>query len=210
VTTAGLLLAAGAGRRMGGPKALVRPDPGGPTLLETAVDRLRAAGLDRVVVVVGAAAADTAPLAEALGTEVVVAHGWEEGMGASLRAGLEHLSAGTAEVDAALVTLVDLLDVGPEVHRRVLEAAGTEHAHALARATYSGRPGHPVLLGREHWAGVVESATGDQGARHHLASHGVLEVDCADLAGGEDADTPDALPPRARPGAGDPSDRMGG
>ncbi len=210
MTTVGLLLAAGAGRRMGGPKALMRPAAGGPTLLETAVDRLRAAGLDRVVVVVGAAADDTEPLAGAAGADVVRAEGWEEGMGASLRAGLEHLARAAPEADAALVTLVDLPDVGPDVHRRVLGAAGPEPARALVRATYGGRPGHPVLLGRDHWAGVIESAHGDRGARRHLAIHAVREVDCSDLATGYDADTPEALDLRGRPGGPEASDTMGG
>ncbi|MCW2507439.1 MAG: putative molybdopterin-guanine dinucleotide biosynthesis protein, partial [Modestobacter sp.] len=50
--------------------------------------------------------------------------------------------------------------------------------------------GHPVLLGREHWAGVVETATGDEGARRYLAAHDVLEVDCTGLADPTDLDVP--------------------
>ncbi len=192
MTTSGLLLAAGAGRRMGGPKALVRRTPHAPTLLEVAVERLRAAGLEHVLVVVGAAAEQAAPLAAATGADVVVAAGWGEGMGASLRAGLAHLSAGRGP-DAVLVTLVDLPDVGPEVHRRVLGAAAGAGAAALARAAYHGTPGHPVLLGRDHWPGVLDTARGDRGARAHLAVHDTLLVECGDLATGRDADTPDAL-----------------
>jgi CTP:molybdopterin cytidylyltransferase MocA len=200
VTTVGLILAAGAGRRMGGPKALLRPDPEGPTLLESTIGRLRAAGLDRVVVVVGAAAAEASPLAEGLGAEVATATDWAEGMGASLRAGLAHLArtgAGQADptpdpedrVDAALVTLVDLPDVGAAVHRRVLEAVHGPPAAALVRATYRGRPGHPVLLGRDHWGAVTTSARGDRGARDHLAHHRTTTVECSDLASGRDLDT---------------------
>lgn len=193
MTTVGLLLAAGAGRRMGGPKALVRPDPAGPTLLETALGRLFGAGLERVVVVLGAAAGETLPLALSLHAETVVADDWEEGMGASLRAGLAHLDTDPdATVGAALVTLVDLLDVRADVHRRVL-AAGGDGPGALARATYDGVAGHPVLLGRDHWAEVVRTARGDRGARDHLASHPPRLVECGDLASGLDADTPEAL-----------------
>ena len=194
MTTVGLLLAAGAGRRMGGPKALVRPTPGAPPLVEAAVSRLYEAGLEHVLVVVGAAGDRVAPVARVAGAEVVVADDWDEGMGASLRAGLQHLD-GAEVVDAALVMLVDLPDVGSEVHRRVLEASGPEPADALVRATYDGVPGHPVLLGRHHWAGVVDSARGDRGARVFLAAHGTRTVECGDLAGGRDVDTPDALEP---------------
>ena len=213
MTVAGVLLAAGAGRRMGGPKALVRSAPHGPTLLETALDRLRAAGLDHVVVVVGAAADQVAPLAEAGGADVVRAGDWDEGMGASLRAGLGHLMATAPGAQAALVTLVDLLDVGPDVHRRVLAEACGRPAAALVRATYAGRPGHPVLLGRDHWPEVVDSARGDRGARRYLATRAVRGVECSDLATGRDADTREALHHPDHPnatGGGDASDRMGG
>lgn len=197
MTTVGLLLAAGAGRRMGRPKALVRPGPDDPTLLETTVGRLLGAGLGRVVVVLGAAAGETLPLALSLNAEPVLAPDWEEGMGASLRAGLAHLGQTSAEdVDAALVTLVDLPDVGIDVYRRVL--AADSGATTLARATYGGVAGHPVLLGREHWAEVVRTARGDRGARDHLAANPPAAVECGDLAHGRDADTPEALDPEQR------------
>jgi CTP:molybdopterin cytidylyltransferase MocA len=60
----------------------------------------------------------------------------------------------------------------------------------LARATYDGAPGHPVLLGRAHWAGVLESATGDVGARDYLRAHPVREIPCEDVACGADVDRP--------------------
>jgi hypothetical protein len=45
-----------------------------------------------------------------------------------------------------------------------------------------------VLLGRDHWAGVQATAAGDRGARDYLHGRAVVEVDCADLAGGADVD----------------------
>ena len=67
---------------------------------------------------------------------------------------------------------------------------------ALVRATYDGRPGHPVLLGRDHWHGVLETATGDRGARDYLATNMVLLVECGDLASGVDVDSPTFGQPR--------------
>jgi molybdenum cofactor cytidylyltransferase/nicotine blue oxidoreductase len=93
------------------------------------------------------------------------------------------------DADAVVVSLVDLPDVTGEVVRRVAHL-GTDPG-VLARATYDGEPGHPVLLGRDHWAGVAASATGDRGARDYLATHTVFEVECGDLATGRDRDTPD-------------------
>ncbi|MGB7819534.1 MAG: nucleotidyltransferase family protein [Ornithinibacter sp.] len=186
-STVGLLLAAGAGRRMGGPKALLRLRPDGPTRVECAIGELLAAGLERVVVVVGASAEHSGPIARAAGAEVVHAPTWEEGMGASLRAGLGHLLTEEPAPSCVLVTLVDLPDVDDRVHRRVLAEATS--AEVLARAAYHGRPGHPVLLGREHWAEVLQGAVGDRGARAHLGSHTVCLVECGDLASGRDVDT---------------------
>jgi CTP:molybdopterin cytidylyltransferase MocA len=196
MTTAvgGLLLAAGAGRRMGGPKALLR-DARGVPYLDRAVGVLLDGGCETVTVVLGAAADDArAVLDEAGWTEdpavdVVVAVDWDEGMGASLRAGLTALAGGAC--DAALVTLVDLPDVGEDVLRRVLGAGSG--ASALVRATYDGRPGHPVLLGRDHWTGVVAGAEGDQGARPYLAVHEPVACECGDLATGRDLDRPEDL-----------------
>jgi CTP:molybdopterin cytidylyltransferase MocA len=136
-------------------------------------------------VVLGAAADEAATLVPD-GTTVVVAADWAEGMSASLRAGLESLEDGGA--DAALISLVDLPDVTESVIRRVL-SAGADKA-ALIRTTYDGRPGHPVVLGREHWFGVRAAAVGDRGARDYLAAHALVEVECGDLATGLDVDEP--------------------
>lgn len=187
-----MVLAAGAGRRMGGPKALLRLSPSGPSLVETAVTRLHEAGLGDVHVVVGASAAQVTARAELAGGIVVEAADWDEGMGASLRRGLEALSGTRAE--AALLMLVDLPDVGVEVHTRVLAAVLAERdgdlSRVLVRAAYDGVPGHPVLLGREHWAAVRDSAVGDHGARDYFREQRPRLVECADLATGRDIDRP--------------------
>ncbi len=174
----GLLLAAGAGSRLGMPKALV------PGWLPGAVEALHDGGCVRVVVVLGAHAEEARPLVPHHAA-VVVAEDWAEGMSHTLRAGLVALEVGDAP--AALVHLVDLPDVTADVVRRVL-AAGVRDT-TLARATYEGRPGHPVLLGRAHWTGVIEEADGDRGARGYLASHDVVPVECGDLATGHDVDS---------------------
>lgn len=193
MSVVGLLLAAGAGRRMGLPKALLR-DPHGVPYLDRALGALLDGGCDRVVVVLGSAADEATALLDDVGwtgdeaVDVVVAEDWARGMGASLRAGLGALSGARPEVTAALVGLVDLPDMTSDVVARVL--AGPADESSLARAAYDGRPGHPVLLGRRHWAGVVSSATGDRGARDYLAEHAVREVECGDLATGRDLDHP--------------------
>jgi molybdenum cofactor cytidylyltransferase/nicotine blue oxidoreductase len=187
VTVHGLLLAAGAGRRMGGPKALLR-HPDGERYVDRAARVLADGGCERVLVVLGAAAPEVAAVLERRDVGQVVAADWETGMGASLRAGLDHPSLDPA--DAVVVSLVDLPDVGADVVRRLLAEAPPSPS-ALARAAYRGRPGHPVLLGRDHWAGVATSATGDRGARDYLRQHRPVLVECGDLASGEDVDRPE-------------------
>ena len=118
--------------------------------------------------------------------DVVVATDWAQGMGASLRAGIDGLSLLAPDAQAVLVHLVDLPDVGADVLARVASLAAPD---VLARASYAGRPGHPVLLGSDHWAAVAAGARGDAGARGYLAEREVLAVDCGDLASGADVDT---------------------
>ena len=177
----GVLLAAGSGERFGGPKALARDDDGTSWLLRS-VQALRPCA--EIVVVLGAGADEAAALLP-MSVARIRADDWAEGMGASLRAGLSALEA-TAH-DTALVSLVDLPDVDPAVVARL--AAAATGADVLARAAYDGVPGHPVLIGRDHWAGVVASATGDRGARDYLAAHEVALVECGDLATGVDVDS---------------------
>jgi nicotine blue oxidoreductase len=189
---AGLLLAAGAGRRMGRPKALV--ELAGRPLVRRALDALRDGGCAPLVVVLGAAAEEAAALVPD-GVHVVVAPDWAQGMGASLRAGLAALgepSAGPPPV-GALVHLVDLPGVGAAAIAR-LAAVATAGPEVLARAAYRGAPGHPVLLGRAHWDAVAAAAVGDAGARAYLAGNPALRlVECADIATPDDVDTPGAL-----------------
>jgi len=197
MSTAGLLLAAGEGRRMGTPKALLRDGAGVP-FLDRAVGRLLDGGCASVTVVLGAAAEEARSVLEEAGwcdddaVDVVVSSDWAEGMGASLRTGLRHLATAPDEVTAALVLLVDLPDVDDTVVRRVVHGAGGSR-DVLARASYDGSAGHPVLLGRGHWDGVVAQASGDRGARDYLRGREVRLVECGDLATGRDVDSPDHL-----------------
>ncbi|SFO91733.1 nicotine blue oxidoreductase [Amycolatopsis arida] len=187
---AGLLLAAGAGRRFGRPKALVVA--GGEPLLVRALRALTGGGCAPVRVVLGARAEEVAALLPDPGL-AVVAPDWATGMGASLRAGLTALSELDPAPDAALVHLVDLPGVPAAVVARLAALAAPD---AVARAGYSGRPGHPVLLGRRWWPEVADSARGDRGAREWLAGRADLRlVECADLGTGADVDTPDDLSP---------------
>jgi CTP:molybdopterin cytidylyltransferase MocA len=184
----GLLLAAGEGRRLGRPKALVKGRDGS-TWLERSVAALRDGGVSDVYVVVGAAGAHVSAALPA-GCRVVSAANWAEGMGASLHAGLTAVSAEHGDADGVLVMLVDTPGVGSAVVRRLTSGSGPD---ALVRAAYGSEPGHPVLIGRHHWAGVLEVAGADRGARDYLRVHPATLVQCADIGTGDDVDTAEAL-----------------
>lgn len=204
----GLLLAAGAGRRFGGPKALVQ-DGRGPWL-HRAARALLDGGCQDVLVVTGAAAEEVEELVLALGDPRVGSTRcgtWQAGMGESLRAGLTTLATrGRTVPSQALVHLVDLLDVDAEVVARVLGAAPTAITPdaVLARAAYQGVPGHPVLLGQQHWQAVLDGARGDAGARSYLRTARPLLVECGDLATGVDVDVAPAHAPDVPRGRGTP------
>lgn len=181
---AALVLAAGGGRRYGMPKALVEYE--GSLLVERAVRTARAV-CDPVLVVLGAAAVEVWQRADLTGATVLANQDWETGMASSLRTGLDGLRGWPGHVQAALVLLVDVPGMTPDALRRL---AGHATPDALVVPTYDGVRGHPVLLGRDHWAGVAETATGDEGARAYLATHEVREVDCTGLADPTDMDVP--------------------
>jgi nicotine blue oxidoreductase len=170
---------------MGLPKALV--EIAGEPLVRRALRALTDGGVAPVVVVLGARAADVRAVLPPR-VEAVEAADWADGMGASLRAGLAALH-GRAE--AAVVHLVDLPGVPAAAVARLAAVAGPD---VLARAAYAGRPGHPVLLGRAHWAAVRAAAVGDAGARGYLFGRtDVRLVECGDLAVPDDVDTPEQL-----------------
>jgi nicotine blue oxidoreductase len=181
---AGVVLAAGAGRRFGGPKALVELD--GVRLVDRAVATLAEGGCEPVLVVAGAA-----PLVVE-GAVVVDNPDWESGMGSSLRTALAHLAG--APASAVVVLLVDTPWVGHEAVRRLL--AAHDAGAVAAQAFYAGVPGHPVLLSRDSWPAVAASSTGDQGARAWLLGHpdAVVAVDCDGTGDPQDVDRPSDLP----------------
>ena len=149
-------------------------------------------GCDETVVVIGAAADQVAAVLPP-GTTTVRNPLHAGGMGSSLAVGLSALL--DRPVDAVLVMLVDLPDVTRAVADRVVDLARTsaDAPAILARAAYAGRPGHPVLIGRRHLAGVIAAAAGDAGARDYLQTHPPVLVECGDIGGGRDVDSPDQL-----------------
>lgn len=183
VPVAGIVLAAGAGTRYGRPKATVS-DSGGSWLARVCTS-LNAAGVEPVVVVLGAGADEAGPLVPAA-ARIVVAEDWAEGMAASLRAGLT--ATGATQADAVVIALVDQPDLPAEVVAAVARGATRR---SLRRATFAGVPGHPVLIGRDHWSDLARHLVGDRGAGPWLARMPVEPVPADRWWDGADHDRPE-------------------
>jgi len=179
-----VLLAAGQGSRFGRPKALVELD--GQTLAERGVATLLAGGADPILVVTGAAQVALAPEHE---VHTVYNGEWRTGMGSSLRAALRS-PVRSQGVGAVVVALADQPLVGATAVARLI--AAYRSGASVAVAAYDGQPRNPVLLAREHWAEVIATATGDQGARAFLRARPdlVTLVECGDAGRPDDIDTP--------------------
>jgi CTP:molybdopterin cytidylyltransferase MocA len=151
----GVLLAAGAGTRLGTPKAQVTI--GGVRLLDRGLAVLRAAGCDVLVAVLRGA--EDLP-----GVQTVINPNPERGMGSSLRLGLAACTG-----DIAVVMLVDTPGIGVDAVRAVV--ASVTAGSPAAIADFAGHRVPPVAFGRALWPEVAELAEGDQGARGFLRSH---------------------------------------
>lgn len=188
MATAGMVIAAGGGRRIGGPEALLRHD--GTPLVDLAIETVRDGGCEPVVVVLGAAADEVKAAAELKGASVVVDKTWGRGIGSSLRVGLAALTDTLA--DAVLVVPVDMPGVTAHAVRRV---AALPYSDVLVCATYEGRRSFPMLFGRKHWSGISTVAHADTGARPYLLAHKheVLDVACDRIADGSRLESPEVV-----------------
>jgi CTP:molybdopterin cytidylyltransferase MocA len=177
-----VVLAAGAGERFGGLKQLALFQ--GKPLLAHAIDAALAWPTDATIVVLGSRAAEIEESLDLGGVTVVRCADWAHGSGASLRAGLVALAE---DVAAAMIGLGDEPLVPAAAASRLLgaRAPGT---NAL-RATYRGRPGHPVLIERPLFASLID-ALPDARPGDLLREAGVVAVDCTDLGDPVDIDTP--------------------
>jgi nicotine blue oxidoreductase len=160
-----LILAAGSGTRMGGPKALLTL--GTETFLARAARLLRRPGLTRVTAVLGH---DAERVARESGlsadVHVVVNRRFQEGMLTSILAGLEAAEAEGAE--AVLVHPVDHPLVDAETVDAVM--AALRAGATIALPSHAGRRGHPAGFARASWA-ALRAAPAEEGARGVLARH---------------------------------------
>lgn len=182
---AGVVLAAGGSVRLGRSKPIVEWK--GEPLIRHVVRAAREAGLDPIVVVLGA---DAAAVRRSLqGEQVMLLENpaWTEGQSTSVRGGLQEVEP---RVEAAIFLLADMPRVSADTIRRLVRRHQETLAYAVAPVA-GGRRGNPVLFDRASFR-EFSGLTGDQGGRSLLdgRSWEKIEVDAAEFF---DLDEPEDL-----------------
>jgi molybdenum cofactor cytidylyltransferase len=191
---AGIVLAAGASRRMGPETNKLLEEVGGAALVCWAVDALLACSAAPVIVVTGY---DEAGVRRALGARnvrVVQHAAWAEGMGGSIARGIQEIGAIASDCEGVLVCMGDLPALRGEHVRPLLQAFAAAARDAICIPTHAGRRGHPVLFAEAYFA-ELGALSGEAGARSLLERHreALIEVEIGSEAILHDVDTPDAL-----------------
>ena len=189
-----IVLAAGKSSRMGRTKALLPVGSSNETFLARIIRILGEGGIERIVVVIGgdaAAVRASLPRDDASLAAVENPH-YEEGQLSSLLVGLAAVEQRYDEVDAVMVTLVDLPLISAPTVRAVLEAFRARPDAPLVRPRRANRYGHPVIFNRSIFA-ELRRADPSQGAKPVVHAHAAAEVnvDVDDDGAFIDIDTPD-------------------
>lgn len=186
IPVTGLLLAAGRATRFGGPKLLAKLTNG--TSVGIASLRNLQQALGNAIVVVRRDDIEFADRCRGENATVIVAERADEGMGASLAAGV----AAVSEVSGVIVALADMPSIEPVTIMRVAEAIA--RGASIAAPVYQGRRGHPVGFAPLHRKALL-ALRGDDGARSIVAANGaeVRSIEVMDRGVVRDVDTPDDL-----------------
>ena len=181
-----ILLAAGASTRMGRPKQLL-PMYGNRPLLRQVVESALVEPVSPVIVVLGANAAEIAPSLDGLPVRITVNAGWAEGMGSSLRRGMEELAKCSPPADHVIVALADQPDILTGHLAKLIE---TQRAtgRPIVASECEGVRGPPVLFAAKYFT-ALQALRGDAGARALLREH-AHEVAAVPLLAARDLDTP--------------------
>jgi molybdenum cofactor cytidylyltransferase len=184
----GIVLAGGKSSRMGRPKALLSIGSSGETFFDRVTRTLLDAGIQDVIVVVGADADAIRAIARPRsGVRIVDNPDYAQGQLTSLLAGLQAIDA--ARTMAVLVTLIDVPLVSAATMRTLI-AAQREHCAPVVRPVSNGRHGHPVIFGRELF-GELQRADPAHGAKPVVRAHAaeMIEVPIDDEGAFADIDT---------------------
>ena len=192
-----IVLAAGASTRFGSAKQLVRI--GGRPMLHATVTRAVDVAGNSVIVVLGARAAELAPLLSHSPASIVINRDWREGLSSSIRAGVSRLPAACSGV---LILLADQAAVTAEDLRRLV-GAWRRQTEYVAAAVYGATVGVPAIFPRSTF-GALQQLRGDQGARVLIQRNPDRLVRVPMESAGIDIDTPEDLLTLEAPATGAP------
>lgn len=186
---AAILLAAGGSKRLGRPKQLI--PMGGKSLLRRAAEAAVGSGASPVIVVLGGNADLLTPELDGLGVTPVVNREWQEGMGRSLRCGVEALEREAPQAAAVLLMVCDQ----PRITAAHLKDMWARHGASgkVVAVRYGDHPGVPAILPSTYMSELAKM-TGDKGARSLLRALPATDIDLVELPEADfDLDTAEDL-----------------
>ena len=197
---AAIVLAAGRSSRMAPQHKLLVTDRAGKPMIARVVDNVLSSRAGPVLVVTGHRAEDVRAALANRPVQHVHAENYQEGLSASLRAGLAALPA---DSPAVLICLADMPLVTGRMIDRLLDAFDPDEGRTIVAPTFQGKIGNPVLWDRRFFPEMC-ALSGDVGARRLLERHAemVAEIELGSDAVLRDFDTVDslaALPHRLQP-----------
>ena len=163
---AAIILAAGPSSRLGRPKQLVEVN--GQSLIERALDAANGAGCEPVLVVTGANDQQVVARIRTCGAKIVRNVEWKQGLGSSIRAGIERLLKSDPETSAVLLMVCDQPLVRTQHLRRLINLRH-ETGRPIVCSRYAETVGVPAIFGREFFGELMQ--LGEYGAKKLLLSH---------------------------------------
>jgi molybdenum cofactor cytidylyltransferase len=189
-SVAAIIVAAGSSSRLGQPKQLLLIN--GEPMLQRVIRMAREAGASPLLVVLGAHREIIESRIDLANATKVIHSGWQEGLGSSIRAGVQAAEEQALDASGLLLMICDQPRVTPGHLRRLIHAFDAQQGWQAVASLYAGTRGIPAIFPR---SGIpdLKALHGDKGARGLLAqsSRPVIEIP---LEGGEiDIDRPEDL-----------------
>ena len=162
-----LLLAAGASRRLGYPKQLLRKI--NQTLLEQMAQTALDSGCRPVLVTLGAYAEKICLVVEHLPLQTLINADWESGMGSSVAQGIRFLEENHQDLEAVILMLCDQPLVQPTTLQQLIDTWRSS-GQGIVAAAYGGTFGPPAIFARRFFP-ELSALQGEKGAKACMLAH---------------------------------------
>jgi molybdenum cofactor cytidylyltransferase len=184
-----IILAAGGSTRLGQPKQLLPFKEG--NLLQHANQVAIDSGCLPIVVVLGAAAAQSRKSLEGYPVHVVENPNWQTGMASSIKTGLQAVLALSPELDGIILMVCDQPFVTPHLLRK-MKKEWQNNGKGMVACSYAGTFGTPALFGRDYFKDLL-TLEGQEGAKKILVTFRSFISLIPFALGQVDIDTPEDL-----------------